>query len=117
MAQYIWGKSFGKIKITPKVSPNKTLAGFLGGIFTTTIAATLLGPELTPLNWAMSLLTGLIISVSGFCGDIVMSAIKRDIGIKDSGTLLPGHGGILDRLDSLIFSAPVFFHFIRYFYF
>lgn len=117
VAQYIWGKSFGKIKITPKVSPNKTLAGFLGGIFTTTIAATMLGPELTPLNWAMSLLTGLIISVSGFCGDIVMSAIKRDIGIKDSGTLLPGHGGILDRLDSLIFSAPVFFHFIRYFYF
>jgi phosphatidate cytidylyltransferase len=117
ITQYLWGKSLGKIKITPKVSPNKTLAGLLGGIGSTTIAAILLGPLLTPLHWGMSLLAGLIISISGFCGDIVMSAIKRDIGIKDSGTLLPGHGGILDRLDSLIFTAPVFFHFIRYFYY
>ena len=117
ITQYLWGKSLGKIKITPKVSPNKTLAGLLGGIASTTIAAMLLGPILTPLSWEMSLLAGLIISVSGFCGDIVMSAIKRDIGIKDSGTILPGHGGILDRLDSLIFTAPVFFHFVRYFYY
>ncbi|PIT14306.1 phosphatidate cytidylyltransferase [Snodgrassella alvi] len=117
ITQYLWGKSLGRIKITPKVSPNKTLAGLLGGIGSTTIAAMLLGPLLTSLTWGMALLAGLIISVSGFCGDIVMSAIKRDIGIKDSGTLLPGHGGILDRLDSLIFTAPVFFHFIRYFYY
>ncbi|PIT53762.1 phosphatidate cytidylyltransferase [Snodgrassella alvi] len=117
ITQYLWGKSLGRIKITPKVSPNKTLAGLLGGIGSTTIAAMLLGPLLTSLNWGMALLAGLIISISGFCGDIVMSAIKRDIGIKDSGTLLPGHGGILDRLDSLIFTAPVFFHFIRYFYY
>ncbi|NUE67597.1 MULTISPECIES: phosphatidate cytidylyltransferase [Snodgrassella] len=117
ITQYLWGKSLGRIKITPKVSPNKTLAGLLGGIGSTTIAAMLLGPLLTSLNWGMAILAGLIISVSGFCGDIVMSAIKRDIGIKDSGTLLPGHGGILDRLDSLIFTAPVFFHFIRYFYY
>ena len=117
ITQYLWGKSLGKIKITPKVSPNKTLAGLLGGIASTTIAAMLLGPILTPLSWEMSLIAGLIISISGFCGDIVMSAIKRDIGIKDSGTILPGHGGILDRLDSLIFTAPVFFHFVRYFYY
>ena len=117
ITQYLWGKSLGKIKITPKVSPNKTLAGLLGGIASTTIAAMLLGPLLTPLSWEMSLLAGLIISISGFCGDIVMSAIKRDIGIKDSGTILPGHGGILDRLDSLIFTAPVFFHFVRHFYY
>lgn len=117
IAQYLWGKSLGRVKVTPKVSPNKTLAGLLGGIGSTALAALLLGPLLTPLSWYMALLAGLIIGVTGFCGDIVMSAIKRDIGIKDSGTLLPGHGGILDRLDSLIFTAPVFFHFIRYFYY
>ncbi|VUS54682.1 phosphatidate cytidylyltransferase [Klebsiella spallanzanii] len=115
VAQYLWGKSLGHIKVTPKVSPNKTLAGLLGGIASTTLAALLLGPLMTPLGWAMSLLAGLLIGITGFCGDVVMSAVKRDIGVKDSGTLLPGHGGILDRLDSLIFTAPVFFHFIRYF--
>ncbi|WEJ90977.1 MAG: phosphatidate cytidylyltransferase [Klebsiella huaxiensis] len=115
VAQYLWGKSLGRIRVTPKVSPNKTLAGLLGGIGSTTLAALLLGPLMTPLGWGMSLLAGVIIGVTGFCGDVVMSAVKRDIGVKDSGTLLPGHGGILDRLDSLIFTAPVFFHFIRYF--
>lgn len=117
IAQYLWGKSFGRIRVTPKVSPNKTLAGLLGGIATTAVLAMTLGPLLTPLNWSMALLAGVIIGITGFCGDVVMSAIKRDIGVKDSGTLLPGHGGILDRLDSLIFTAPVFFHFIYYFYY
>ncbi|MCG7803878.1 phosphatidate cytidylyltransferase [Enterobacter vonholyi] len=115
IAQYLWGKSLGRIKVIPKVSPNKTLAGLLGGVATTALAATVLGPLLTPLSWPMALLAGVILGVTGFCGDVVMSAIKRDIGVKDSGTLLPGHGGILDRLDSLIFTAPVFFHFVRYF--
>lgn len=115
IAQYLWGKSLGRIRVIPKVSPNKTLAGLLGGVVTTAVAAMILGPLLTPLNWSMALLAGVIIGITGFCGDVVMSAIKRDIGVKDSGTLLPGHGGILDRLDSLIFTAPVFFHFIRYF--
>lgn len=115
IAQYLWGKSLGRIKVIPKVSPNKTLAGLLGGVATTALAATVLGPLLTPLSWPIALLAGVIIGVTGFCGDVVMSAIKRDIGVKDSGTLLPGHGGILDRLDSLIFTAPVFFHFVRYF--
>jgi phosphatidate cytidylyltransferase len=115
IAQYLWGKSLGRIKVIPKVSPNKTLAGLLGGVATTALAATVLGPLLTPLSWPMALLAGVIVGVTGFCGDVVMSAIKRDIGVKDSGTLLPGHGGILDRLDSLIFTAPVFFHFVRYF--
>ena len=117
IAQYLWGKSMGRIKVIPKVSPNKTLAGLVGGVVTTTLAAAVLGPLMTPLSIPMAMLAGLIIGISGFCGDVVMSAIKRDIGVKDSGTLLPGHGGILDRLDSLIFTAPVFFHFIRYFYY
>lgn len=117
ITQYLWGKSMGRIKVIPKVSPNKTLAGLVGGVATTTLAAALLGPLMTPLSVPMAMLAGFIIGISGFCGDVVMSAIKRDIGVKDSGTLLPGHGGILDRLDSLIFTAPVFFHFIRYFYY
>lgn len=117
ITQYLWGKALGKTKITPTVSPNKTLAGLIGGLISTTLLALIIGPILTPLSSGMALIIGIIISMAGFCGDIVMSAIKRDIGIKDSGTLLPGHGGILDRLDSLIFTAPLFFHFMRYFYY
>lgn len=114
VAQYLWGKSLGRIKVTPKVSPGKTLEGLLGGMATTAMAATVFGPLLTPLTWQLGLLAGVIIGLTGFCGDVVMSAIKRDSGVKDSGTLLPGHGGILDRLDSLIFTAPIFFHLVRY---
>lgn len=117
IAQYLWGKSLGRIRVTPSVSPNKTLAGLLGGVATTTVLAGIIGPLLTPMNVPFSLLAGLLIGLSGFCGDVVMSAVKRDIGVKDSGTLLPGHGGILDRLDSLIYTAPLFFHFIYYFYY
>lgn len=116
IAQYLWGKSLGHIKVVPRVSPNKTLAGLLGGVMTTTLLCVLLGPLLTPMDRVHSLLAGIIIGTSGFCGDVVMSAIKRDIGVKDSGKLLPGHGGILDRLDSLIYSAPLFFHFFWYCY-
>ena len=116
IAQYLWGKTLGKIRITPTVSPNKTLAGLLGGVLSTTLLATILGPLLTPMSWLHSLGAGVMIGMSGFCGDVVMSAIKRDLGVKDSGKLLPGHGGILDRLDSLIYTAPLFFHFYYYFY-
>lgn len=117
IAQYLWGKSLGKIKVTPTVSPNKTLAGLLGGIGTTTLLAAILGPVLTQMNWLYSLGAGMIIGVGGFFGDVVMSAIKRDSGVKDTGNLLPGHGGILDRLDSLIYTAPLFFHFYYYLYY
>jgi len=117
VSQYVWGKMLGKYKIIPKVSPNKTWEGFLGGIITTTILAVLLSGMLTPLSVAMAIIAGLIISVAGFIGDVTISAIKRDIGVKDSGSLLPGHGGILDRIDSLTYTAPLFFHFIYYFYF
>lgn len=114
VAQYIWGKSLGKRKIVPRVSPNKTWAGFLGGVATTTMLALIVAPWLTPLTSIESLLAGLLIGVSGFVGDVVISALKRDIGVKDSGSILPGHGGILDRLDSLTYTAPLFFHFIYY---
>lgn len=113
-SQYCFGKRFGKNKIIPKVSPNKTWEGFYGGIVMTIVIATLLAPILTPLTHIQAILAGLIISISGFIGDVTISALKRDIGVKDSGTLLPGHGGILDRLDSLIFTAPLFFHYTVY---
>ena len=117
IAQYLWGKGLGRIRVTPLVSPNKTLAGLLGGILTTTLLAGMVGPLLTPMDRGLCFAAGAMISFSGFCGDVVMSAIKRDFGVKDSGRLLPGHGGILDRLDSLIYSGPLFFHFFYYFYY
>jgi phosphatidate cytidylyltransferase len=117
VAQYVWGKLFGRHKIVPKVSPNKTWEGFLGGVATSAVCAWLLAPLLTPLSLEHSLAVGFIIPLAGFVGDVVVSAVKRDIGVKDSGSLLPGHGGILDRIDSLTYTAPLFFHFIRYFYY
>lgn len=114
VAQYIWGKSFGKRKIVPKVSPNKTVAGFVGGVLTTTVLAVLLAPFLTPLLRYEALGAGILIGLGGFVGDVTISALKRDIGVKDSGSLLPGHGGILDRLDSLTYTAPLFFHYVYF---
>jgi len=117
VAQYVWGKMLGKRKIVPKVSPNKTWAGFLGGVATTLFSAWLMAPWLTPFSVEHALLAGLLIPMAGFIGDVVISAVKRDIGVKDSGNLLPGHGGVLDRIDSLIYTAPLFFHFVHYLYF
>ena len=117
VAQYISGKLFGKHKIIPEVSPNKTWQGFIGGVLVTVLLAAALAQLLTPMQWTMGLVAGLLISVMGFIGDVTISALKRDIGIKDSGQLLPGHGGILDRIDSLTYTAPLFFHFIYYLYY
>ncbi len=115
VAQYVWGKSLGKHKILPKVSPNKTWEGFLGGLLTTTLLAFLLAPWFTPLTpWEALFTGGIIIATAGFFGDVTISALKRDLGIKDTGTMLPGHGGILDRVDSLTYTAPLFFHFVYY---
>ncbi len=116
VAQFTWGKLTGRHKITPHVSPKKTWEGFLGGLFTTTVVAGLAGPYLTPMDWRWSAAAGAIIAIAGFLGDITLSATKRDLGVKDASQLIPGHGGILDRVDSLIYAAPVFFHFINYFF-
>ena len=113
--QYIFGKLFGRRKIAPHVSPNKTVEGFIGGV----AAATLLGALLwwaTPFAIWQAGLQALIIALTGFAGGLVMSAIKRDRGVKDFGTIITGHGGILDRVDSLTFAAPIFFHVTRFFY-
>ena len=117
VAQYTWGKLFGKHPVVPKVSPKKTIEGLLGGVLTTTLTAWLIAPYLTPLEGGWGPLAGFIIGLSGFFGDVVISAIKRDIGVKDSGNLIPGHGGIMDRVDSLTFTAPLFFHYIYYLYY
>lgn len=117
VAQYVWGRSLGKAKIIPRVSPNKTWAGFLGGVATTTAVAGAIGPRLTPMDWKYSLLAGALIGLCGFAGDLSISMLKRDLGVKDTGATLPGHGGVLDRVDSLTYSAPVFFHFVYYYFF
>lgn len=117
VAQFIWGKMLGKKKIIPKVSPNKTWAGFIGGVLTTTVLAVILAPLITPFSLLASIIAGLYIGLTGFIGDINISALKRDLNIKDNSAIIPGHGGILDRVDSLTYTAPLFFHFTRYFYF
>ena len=114
VSQYLWGKTLGKRKIIPKVSPGKTVAGFLGGVTTTTILAIAVAPYLTPLTLIEALGAGGLIGVAGFIGDVTISALKRDLGVKDSGSILPGHGGILDRLDSLTYTAPLFFHYVYF---
>jgi phosphatidate cytidylyltransferase len=113
--QYVWGKLIGRRKIAWRVSPSKTWEGFVGGVLT----ATALGAALwwaTPFTPAQSAALSFTICILGFCGGLVMSAIKRDIGIKDFGVVIEGHGGVLDRIDSLCFAAPIFFHLVRYFF-
>ena len=113
--QYVWGKLAGKRPIAPTVSPNKTWGGFIGGTLTSIAVGTALywATPFTPLAAAAMCLA---ITLLGFMGGLVMSAIKRDRGVKDYGTMIQGHGGVLDRIDSLLFAAPVFFHLIRFFY-
>ena len=113
--QYVWGKMLGTRKIAPHVSPNKTWEGFLGGI----ACATAVGAGLwwmTPFSPKQAFFMALLITLLGFAGGLTMSAIKRDRHVKDFGTMIEGHGGILDRMDSICFSAPIFFHLTRYFF-
>jgi phosphatidate cytidylyltransferase len=111
--QYVWGKLFGKHKVSPNISPSKTIEGLVGGVLSSTGVGAALW-WITPFNPWQAALVALTINTLGFFGGFVMSAIKRDRGIKDWGSMIEGHGGMLDRVDSISFSAPVFFHIVRY---
>ncbi len=113
--QYIWGKLCGKHKIAPSLSPSKTIEGFVGGVISASILAGLLA-WITPFTMVQATLIGLLICLMGFLGGLVMSAIKRSMGVKDWGNMISGHGGMLDRMDSLCFAAPIFFHVVRYYW-
>jgi phosphatidate cytidylyltransferase len=128
MAQAFCGRAWGAHRATPHISPNKTWEGFVGGVLITMVLAAVLAPTVTPLAqpapawqgipvlespYLPALAAGTIIAVGGIIGDLLMSSCKRDRGVKDFGTLLPGHGGVLDRFDSLTITAPLFFHLVR----
>ena len=111
---FLVGKNFGSRKLFPSVSPRKTVEGFLGGLTFSLLAAFLISKlnfDFSVLDW---LIIGLIVSVVGTIGDLVESKFKRQAKIKDSGTIMPGHGGILDRLDSLLFAAPFVYLYINF---
>jgi phosphatidate cytidylyltransferase len=113
--QYVFGKLFGKTKIAPLVSPSKTVEGFIGG----GIAATLIGAAMwwiTPFTPLQSAAMSAVIVMMGFLGGLTLSAVKRSLGAKDWGVMIEGHGGVLDRTDSICFAAPMFFHIVRFFY-
>jgi phosphatidate cytidylyltransferase len=113
--QYVFGKLFGRTKLSPAVSPSKTVEGLVGG----GLAAILIGAALfgiTPFSPLQSAVMSMIIVIGGFFGGFVLSAIKRDLGVKDWGRMIEGHRGILDRMDSVSFAAPLFFHLTRHYF-
>lgn len=116
VAAYVAGKLFGHRPLRPAISPNKTIEGSLGAIAVSIVLTFLFWPAFPHFTPVQLALIGTIIGVGGQLGDLVLSTIKRDIGIKDMGAAIRGHGGILDRIDSLIFVAPLFFHTVRWFH-
>lgn len=111
--QFISGKTLGRRKIMPLISPKKTVEGFLGGVVLSSALSAGVAPYLTPLTHVEGIAAGACLSMFGFLGDVLMSAIKRDLQIKDFSQIIPGHGGVLDRIDSLTLSAPLYFHLLR----
>ncbi|MBL9168571.1 MAG: phosphatidate cytidylyltransferase [Verrucomicrobiales bacterium] len=111
--QYVWGKLTGRHRVAPVLSPSKTWEGLIGGVLSASLLGSLLA-WMTPFTSGQAFAISFLVALLGFFGGLVLSAIKRDRGIKDWGQLIEGHGGMLDRIDSLCFSAPLFFHIVRY---
>jgi len=109
---YLVGKNFGKQKLFPRISPKKTVEGFLGGLFFACIASYFIAKFTDTLAFSNWLILSIIISVIGTLGDLIESKFKRQAQVKDSGVIMPGHGGLLDRLDSIIFAAPFIYFFL-----
>ncbi|MFZ6658090.1 phosphatidate cytidylyltransferase [Undibacterium sp. TJN19] len=109
IAQFVSGKCFGKQTIAPRISPNKTWQGLLGGVLVCTLVSLTLGSYLQLTGIPQLLLLGILLSLGGFAGDLIFSAAKRYLKIKDFSQLIPGHGGILDRVDSLVLTAPLLY--------
>jgi len=110
---YLVGKNLGKQKLFEKISPKKTVEGFLGGLFFSCVASYFIATFTKTLNFNNWLILSIIISVFGTIGDLIESKFKRQAKVKDSGIIMPGHGGLLDRLDSIIFAAPFIYLFLR----
>ena len=110
---YLVGKNFGKQKLFPRISPKKTVEGFLGGLFFACVASYFIANFTNTLSFTNWLILSIIVSVFGTLGDLIESKFKRQANVKDSGVIMPGHGGLLDRLDSIIFAAPFIFLFLR----
>lgn len=110
---YLIGKNFGKQKLFPRISPKKTVEGFLGGLFFACIASYFIAEFTETLDFTYWLILSIVVSVFGTIGDLIESKFKRQANVKDSGVIMPGHGGLLDRLDSIIFVAPFFYLFLR----
>jgi len=107
-AQYVAGKALGRRKLAPSISPNKTWEGFAGGLFISTTVAASAAPTVTNLTLSDGAAVGAVLALLGLLGDLLVSAIKRDVGAKDTGSVLPGQGGVLDRCDSLLLTAPAY---------
>ena len=116
VAAFLAGKLFGRRKLRPEISPNKTWGGSLGALAVAMALPWLMRFSFPHFGTLQLVLTGVIVGIGGQLGDLTISMIKRDVGVKDMGALIPGHGGLLDRIDSLIFVGPLFFHMVRWFY-
>lgn len=114
--QFLWGTILGRHKIHTEISPKKTWEGLIGGVVTTAVLAVLLH-DLTPFDVTQSVIVGLLLATTGFLGDLTVSAIKRSLGLKDMGTVIPGHGGILDRIDSIVLSSLIYFYLVLYWFY
>lgn len=112
-SQYVVGKLFGRRRLAPVISPKKTWEGFAGGVFVTSLMTALVMPAVAPTSHLVGALVGAALAILGLLGDLLISAIKRDAGVKDTGAVLPGQGGILDRMDSFILSAPLYYHVVK----